>query len=63
MVHDTEKWKGFDEKVLDGALVNGSAWLVQKTSGVLRRLQTGSVQHYALSILVGLVLILYLIMK
>jgi NADH-quinone oxidoreductase subunit L len=59
----TVLWKGFDEKFIDGALVNGSAWLVQKTSGVLRRLQTGSVQHYALSILVGLVLILYLIMK
>lgn len=59
----TGLWKGFDEKFIDGSLVNGSAWLIQKTSGVLRRLQTGSVQHYALSILVGLVLILYLIMK
>ncbi len=56
-------WRGFDEKLVDGVLVNGSAWLVQKTSGVLRRLQTGLVQNYALSILVGLVLILYLIMK
>ena len=56
-------WKGFDEKLLDGGMVNGSAWLVQRTSGIIRRLQSGSVQHYALSILVGLVLILYLIMK
>jgi NADH-quinone oxidoreductase subunit L len=56
-------WKGFDEKLLDGGMVNGTAWLVQRTSGIIRRLQSGSVQHYALSILVGLVLILYLIMK
>ena len=56
-------WKIFDEKLVDGAMVNGSAWLVQKISGGLKRLQTGYVQHYALSILIGLVLILYLIMK
>jgi NADH-quinone oxidoreductase subunit L len=56
-------WRFFDEKVLDGAMVNGSAWTVKQISGGLRRLQTGSVQHYALSILIGLLVILYLIMK
>jgi NADH-quinone oxidoreductase subunit L len=56
-------WRGVDEKVVDGAMVNGTAWLVKRVSGGLRRLQTGSVQNYALSILIGLVLVLYLILK
>jgi NADH-quinone oxidoreductase subunit L len=56
-------WRGLDEQVLDGAMVNGAAWLVKRVSGGLKRLQTGSVQHYALSILIGLVLVLYLILK
>ena len=56
-------WKVFDEKLIDGAMVNGSAWLVQRISGGLKRLQTGYVQHYALSILVGLLFVFYLILK
>ncbi len=56
-------WKIFDEGLIDGIVVNGSAGLVKKISGGLKRLQTGSVQHYALSILVGLLCILYFILK
>jgi len=56
-------WKFFDDKVVDGAMVNGSAWLVRRVSGGLRRLQTGYVQHYALFILLGLLLVFFLIMK
>ncbi len=56
-------WKVFDEKLIDGVMVNGSAWLVQRISGGLKRLQTGYVQHYALSILVGLLFVFYLILK
>jgi NADH-quinone oxidoreductase subunit L len=56
-------WKFFDDRVIDGAMVNGSAWVVKRVSSGVRRLQTGSVQHYALSLLVGLVVILYLIME
>jgi NADH-quinone oxidoreductase subunit L len=41
-----------DPGVIDGA-VNGAAVLVGATSGVWRRLQTGNVQHYALSFLIG----------
>jgi hypothetical protein len=48
---------------VDGALVNGSAWTVKKISGGLKRIQTGSVQHYALSILIGMLVVLYLILK
>ncbi len=56
-------WKRLDEGVVDGALVNGSAALVRKASGLLKYVQTGLVQSYALSILVGLAIILYVIMK
>jgi NADH-quinone oxidoreductase subunit L len=53
-------WRLFDEKVLDGA-VNGSAALVQGAGGVLRRLQTGLVQEYALGIVGGVVAIFYIL--
>jgi NADH-quinone oxidoreductase subunit L len=48
-----------DPGLIDGA-VDGAGVLVVATSGVWRRLQTGNVQHYALSFLVGaLVLVAY----
>jgi NADH-quinone oxidoreductase subunit L len=50
-------WKGFDAAVIDGA-VNGVGEVVRGSSGVLRRLQTGSVRAYAASLFVGVVVIL-----
>jgi len=50
-------WRIFDETLVDGA-VNGVAAVVRGGSQVFKRLQTGNVQSYALSILVGVVLIL-----
>ncbi len=47
-------WRGFDNILVDGA-VNGVAAVVRGGSETVRRLQTGSVQSYALSILVGIV--------
>jgi NADH-quinone oxidoreductase subunit L len=41
-----------DPRLIDGA-VNGAALAVAATSGAWRRLQTGNVQHYALSFLLG----------
>jgi hypothetical protein len=43
--------------VIDGA-VNGAGLLVATTSGLWRRLHTGNVQHYALSFLLGALLLL-----
>jgi NADH-quinone oxidoreductase subunit L len=52
-----------DPGIIDGA-VNGAALLVAATSGAWRRLQSGNVQHYALSFLVGaLVLLGYWVMR
>ena len=50
-------WRGFDVRVIDGA-VNGTGALVTGGSAVLRRLQTGSVRTYAGSLFVGVVLVL-----
>ena len=50
-------WRGFDVKVIDGA-VNGTASLVDGGGWVLRRLQTGSVRAYAGGVFVGVVVIL-----
>jgi NADH-quinone oxidoreductase subunit L len=54
----TVLWTFFDAKVVDG-MVNGSGWLVQWVSSVLKRVQTGYVQNYALSILVGVGAIIF----
>src|SRR5688572_15368586 len=50
-------WRGFDVRVVDGA-VNGTGTLVTAGSSMLRRLQTGSVLTYAGSMFVGVVVIL-----
>jgi len=51
----------FDDYVVDGA-VNGMARLTQGISGVLRRLQTGVVQNYALAIVLGVVVVIGLML-
>src|SRR4051812_23129870 len=46
-------WKGGDQAVIDGTMVNGSAHLVGWFSGIARRLQSGYIYHYALAMIVG----------
>jgi NADH-quinone oxidoreductase subunit L len=50
-------WRIFDDLVVDGA-VNGVAAIVRGGSEALKYLQNGNIQTYALSILVGVVLII-----
>ena len=52
----TGLWKGFDDLVVDGA-VNGVGRLVVGWSGVLRKIQTGFVQSYAFSMVIGGVIV------
>jgi NADH-quinone oxidoreductase subunit L len=54
---DRALWRIFDAGVVDGA-VNGAGAFVNGASAILRRLQTGSMRAYALSVFVGVVLIL-----
>ncbi|HWG65794.1 MAG TPA: NADH-quinone oxidoreductase subunit L [Rhodanobacteraceae bacterium] len=51
-------WKGGDRAVLDGVMIDGSASVVERSSRVLRRLQTGFLYHYAFAMIVGLILLL-----
>ncbi len=46
-------WKGGDQKLIDGALVNGSWKLVGWVSGIVRRLQSGYIYHYAFGMIIG----------
>ena len=46
-------WKGGDQTVIDGTMVNGSAHLVGWFAGITRRLQSGYIYHYALAMIVG----------
>ena len=50
-------WRGIDVNVIDGA-VNGTASIVDASSSLLRRLQSGSVRTYAGSLFIGVVVIL-----
>jgi NADH-quinone oxidoreductase subunit L len=51
-------WKGGDAGLIDGAMVNGSAAVVERSSRVFRRLQTGYLYHYAFAMILGLILLL-----
>ncbi len=47
-------WRGGDEVLIDGVAVNGSARLVGWLAGVVRRVQTGYLYHYAFATIIGL---------
>ena len=50
----TGLWQGGDRALIDGAVVNGSWKLVGWVSGVVRRLQSGYLYHYALVMILGI---------
>ncbi len=52
-------WRGGDQAVIDGVMVNGSARVVGWFSGVLRLFQTGFVYQYAFSMLIGVVVLAF----
>ncbi len=47
-------WKGGDQFLIDGAVVNGSARLVGWLSSVFRYAQSGYLYHYAFAMILGL---------
>ena len=49
----TGLWKGGDQAVIDGVLVNGAWKLVAWVSSLTRRAQTGYLYHYALAMILG----------
>jgi NADH-quinone oxidoreductase subunit L len=59
----TGLWKGFDEFVIDGT-INGMAYLIGLLSGAMSKIQTGLVQNYAFSMVIGgIVLVAYYIVR
>lgn len=59
----TGLWKGFDDFVIDGT-INGLAYFIGWISSVARRIQTGLVQHYAFSMILGAVILtIYYLMR
>jgi NADH-quinone oxidoreductase subunit L len=51
-------WRGGDEGVIDGAMVNGTATLIARFGGFARRLQSGYLYSYAFWMIIGLALLL-----
>jgi NADH-quinone oxidoreductase subunit L len=46
-------WLIGDVKIIDGTLVNGTANLIGKLSGIVRKLQSGLIYHYAFAMIIG----------
>ena len=53
-------WQVGDVRMIDGVMVNGSARGVGRLSGIVRRIQTGLLYHYAFAMIVGLLLLVSL---
>jgi NADH-quinone oxidoreductase subunit L len=59
----TGLWRGFDDFVIDGT-INGIAYLIGWVSAALRKMQTGLVQNYAFSMVVGgIILVAYYVVR
>ncbi len=56
-------WKGGDQRLIDGLMVNGSARLVGWFSGVVSLLQSGMIYRYASVMLVGIVFLTYWVLR
>jgi NADH-quinone oxidoreductase subunit L len=52
-------WRGGDQALIDGLLVNGSARLVGWCAGVLRWIQSGFIYHYAIAMILGVAVLLW----
>ncbi len=52
-----------DGAIIDGALINGSANLIGRTAGVLRKLQSGYLYHYAFAMILGLIALLAVLIR
>jgi NADH-quinone oxidoreductase subunit L len=51
-------WRAGDVAVIDEGLVNGSARAIGGIAGVVRRIQTGYLYHYAFAMILGLIVLL-----
>jgi NADH-quinone oxidoreductase subunit L len=56
-------WRGGDQTVIDGLMVNGSARVVGWFSGVVRLVQSGLVNQYAGAMLIGVLILTFWFMR
>jgi NADH-quinone oxidoreductase subunit L len=54
----TAFWKGGDQAMIDGAIVNGSWKTIGRLAGLVRRAQSGFIYHYAMAMLVGILVLM-----
>ena len=54
-------WRYGDRGLIDGAAVNGSAWLIDRVAAVVRHVQSGYLYHYAFAMILGLIALLWLV--
>jgi len=51
-------WFAGDRALIDGLMINGSAKAVGRIAGIVRQVQTGLLYHYAIAMILGLLLLL-----
>ncbi|HET6724877.1 MAG TPA: NADH-quinone oxidoreductase subunit L [Gammaproteobacteria bacterium] len=51
-------WRFGDQAVIDGGMVNGTAYSIGWFAGVARRIQSGYLYHYAFAMVIGLAILL-----
>ena len=56
-------WRVGDIRLIDGLMVNGSALAVRWCAGIVRRVQSGYLYHYAFAMIIGLLLLLALFLR
>jgi NADH-quinone oxidoreductase subunit L len=54
----TGLWKGGDQGIIDGAIVDGSWKAIGRVAGVMRWMQSGYIYHYAFAMLMGIFLLM-----
>ncbi len=54
----TGLWKGGDQGIIDGALVDGSWKAIGRLAGAVRWLQSGYIYHYAFAMLMGIFILM-----
>jgi NADH-quinone oxidoreductase subunit L len=52
-------WRVGDALIIDGLIVNGSARVVGWVASVVRQVQSGYLYHYAFSMIIGLLLLVF----
>ena len=49
--------------LIDGVVVNGSAWTIDRFASLARRLQSGYLYHYAFAMILGLIVLLAMLSR